>query len=670
LTVLICVIVTTYCLEVSSNHNVQTSQCPPKCSCGKQMIYQLESRVMTVNCSSVGYVDIPTQLPSNTMALILTNNMFRNLTHLGPFGNLQFLDLSHNVIQYIDNQWLFEYLPNLHILRLSNNAIRNLRHGSFSGLKNLQSLDLSHNVLIHIELHAFGGLNHLVRLYLDHNQITELNRSWFLSMSLLYEVYLSHNRINRLDANSFDMLSQLTHLDLSNNVIKFIDQRAFNGLINLKFLDLSNNMLASVTAGSFTLMSNLQTLNLNSNPMHRITSMDFSDLNVTEISLSYMPVLRIVDRKAFSELSQLHSLKIHDNPALLFVHSKAFNNIVRLQKLYLHNNGLRGISSDIQLSLLNLRELHLYHNPLHCDCNIYWIKKQLVNAEIKNITTIFTYSDKLVCDSPVTSVNVPLRQVPLTMLSPVCPPTSLPLFYDHYNLSVGQTLTLECQALGVPTPDLIWLLPDGSEFNSTTNNKRLVNQNNIISIHGVVQSDSGTYACKAANSLGFDISSTAVNVINKNLKIVPIKVTSDTITVAWIGKIPRLQLNNFQLIYHIIQSEDFIHKIHLHKSLHRYTLKDLSPLTTYEFCLTYFHQYIINCQNITTPQKTAVKLGITQITNSHIIVGISSFVSVILALLFLVYILKRFRTKKGYMDPDGSKQDNMSHIPLENISQP
>ncbi|KAK6175977.1 hypothetical protein SNE40_014349 [Patella caerulea] len=670
LTIIVCIVVTSYCLEVSSNHDPKPGTCPEKCDCGRHLIYLLENQVYIVNCSGVGYVDIPSGLPSKTDALLLTDNNFHNLSHLGPLPNLQLLDLSHNVIQYIDNHWLFEYLPNLHILRLSNNAVRELKHGSFSGLKNLQCLDLSHNILQHVELHAFGGLNHLARLYLDHNKLTDLDRSWFLSMSLLYEVYLSHNLISRLEANGFDMLSQVVHLDLSNNIIKTINSDTFAGLNNLKVLDLSKNKLTSFPADCFQKLPYSEKLILDSNPITRLKTKDISDLNISVLSLSYMHLLRVTESKAFYNLSKLVSLKLHDNPAFLYVNPTAFYNVPHLEKLYLHNNGLMGISPQIQISLPNIKELHLYQNPLHCDCNIYWIKKQLVSGEIHNKSTIFTDSDKLVCDSPDTNINVPLRQVPLPSLSPLCPPTTLPLFQDHYNLSIGQTLSLECKALGVPSPDLVWLLPNG-QLNTSAHDKRIViKEPTLITLKGVLQSDSGTYACKASNVLGFDISSTAVNVANKDLKIVPIGIFGDYITVAWRGTIPRLNLDDFQLNYHTKTSTDQPQKIHLHKLLHRYTITGLKPMTTYEVCLTYLDQYLVHCQNITTNQKTVIKLGITRITNTHIIVGITTFIGSVLTLILIGYLWKKFYTKKGYIDPEGKTHDHMSPIPLENLFQP
>ncbi|XP_067683063.1 leucine-rich repeat neuronal protein 1-like [Haliotis asinina] len=657
-------------LDMTQNHPTRTS-CPSTCVCSVKNFPSFNGRLHTVNCSNRDLRQFPDDIPPDTEVLLFHHNNLRNLSHIPYLPYLKCLDLSYNHIRFLDNQRIYENVQLLKVLNLRGNSILKLQHGSFSGLKNLDVLDLSYNALRTIEIHAFGGLNHLQKFIINNNNLYELKRLWLQAMSSVTEIHMSNNKISKLEPKVFDTMPHLVHLDLSGNLINKIHPTSFTNVHGIKVLDLSRNQLRQVPK-SVLGISRLQILLLDSNQLQRIETNDFTNSNITEISLSFQLHLRVIEKGAFTNLPRLLNLMIHDNPNLIFIHQEAFQNVSQLNSLFLHNNKLMAVSVNIKESLPSLQNLHLYHNPLHCDCNVYWIKKELEESlnSSSDTSMYIKEADKLLCDSPTSKSNMPLKQVPLSQLPPVCPPTTLPLFTDSHNITIGDDLYLECQAIGVPQPKIHWLLPDGTVLNSSMSSDRvMLIEDTAISVHGVRTSDEGTYACEAQNTVSYDISSTVVNVLQKDLKFYPISISNDYITLQLRGSIKKSQLSSFQLKYRESSGGD-IEVVPLSARLTTCTLGGLKPLTTYEVCIVYDSEFIIHCRNITTKHELSVKQGITRITTPKIIAGVCTVLGVTVIMCCIFTVMKKLKKRKDYEDPEPDKGDVLSQIPLENLYQP
>lgn len=75
--------------------------------------------------------------------------------------------------------------------------------------------------------------------------------------------------------------------------------------------------------------------------------------------------------------------------------------------------------------------------------------------------------------------------------------------FENLTLTTNQTKSIECSAIGMPTPRVAWKFEDGS---STSND-------HILKITS--SSPSGLYTCIAENSLGVDRKSINIDIINK-----------------------------------------------------------------------------------------------------------------------------------------------------------
>ena len=104
-----------------------------------------------------------------------------------------------------------------------------------------------------------------------------------------------------------------------------------------------------------------------------------------------------------------------------------------------------------------------------------------------------------------------------SFLCPIAPPTITidPISSQH--LSVGQTLSLSCVAIGVPTPIIAWTW-DGGDLPGYV---QMTSSNGVgkLTIHNASESNSGRYSCYAINkvAVGNVVSPSAAVVITGNI---------------------------------------------------------------------------------------------------------------------------------------------------------
>ncbi|XP_039610898.1 leucine-rich repeat-containing protein 3 [Polypterus senegalus] len=107
------------------------SSCPKICHCTEK------NGMKTVHCTSRNLETIPTDLPKDTVSLLLDsnkitkipNNAFKDLYHL------QELDLSKNAIETVDTSAFKGVAEGLHLLDLSHNLIQSVPKEAFTKLK-------------------------------------------------------------------------------------------------------------------------------------------------------------------------------------------------------------------------------------------------------------------------------------------------------------------------------------------------------------------------------------------------------------------------------------------------------------------------------------------------------------------------------------------------------
>ncbi|XP_053183880.1 trophoblast glycoprotein b [Scomber japonicus] len=217
--------------------------CPVKCMCSMQ----------TVKCQNQELDAIPHSLPNNTKVLFVTgNNISQISANSFPTRLEQLTDLylSGNEMEIVDAK-VFDNLPNLVRLDLSNNNFQTFSEEAFPDNNKLQFLNLSrsvHNFSYSDEVLNFLGSGNLLQLKtLD----------------------LSNNDLVTLPDNILTNLSNLVNLSLQNSSIVSI----LNGTLKvppLQDLDLRDNTfrnLPAITMAEFSLKPELH-IRLAGNPWH------------------------------------------------------------------------------------------------------------------------------------------------------------------------------------------------------------------------------------------------------------------------------------------------------------------------------------------------------------------------------------------------------------------
>lgn len=204
-TVLKCVTIATFLLL---RYIPVAAECPQFCTC----------RSGEIKCRRATLTAVPSNLNSNTVVI----------------------DLSFNDISILANS-VFDNMPHLKTIVVSDNGIRMVEPEVFNVLQDLREIDL-HN-----------------------NNIDYIHPSLFQNNPSLSMLDLSCNDLEHLQLD-FSYNTELKFLNLSVNMLKFEDITIFRPLISLQVLDLSNNQMENMSGEVFDGMMALKYLNVSGNP--------------------------------------------------------------------------------------------------------------------------------------------------------------------------------------------------------------------------------------------------------------------------------------------------------------------------------------------------------------------------------------------------------------------
>ncbi|XP_034410670.1 leucine-rich repeat-containing protein 3-like [Cyclopterus lumpus] len=157
--------------------------CPNNCQC-------TDRNGVVVQCTSRNLESIPSDLPKDTVVLLLSSNQIRNIP-----------------------KETFAELHRLRELDLSHNAIESVEVGAFHGIsESLQTLDLSNNHLSSLPKDTFGKLSARVRL--SHNP-------WHCECSL--QEVLRELRLDPETANDVSCYTSVQEEYVGQAVIQVLD---------------------------------------------------------------------------------------------------------------------------------------------------------------------------------------------------------------------------------------------------------------------------------------------------------------------------------------------------------------------------------------------------------------------------------------------------------------
>ncbi|CAL7936555.1 unnamed protein product [Xylocopa violacea] len=355
------------------------------------------------------------------LALILSTSSatLLNLTHQGLKKEHFFLDLQHrtNVPEVTDlilrgNEFdsfldCSANLENLRTLDLSQNHLQKFFFLCKSEY-NLEMLNVSHNSLEYIDENALNNRTSKLKvLDLSWNKLPSVNETMLEHFKLLEYLSLANNPINDgIHENSFWNLKKLQYLNLSNVSSSYFSSELFKTLNNLSKLDLSQNPISTLPL----LPGALVELDLSNTHITRFQNVYLPLLR--ELKMNNMQSLRELYLNDFENFTNLEILTLDGSKKLLHLKILSYEErlLPRLQRLSLSSCGLRTLDYNLASIIKRTPILNLENNHWNCDCKMQWLSMsnttRILSREIicytpreimgKQLSTIPTY--ELVCE--------------------------------------------------------------------------------------------------------------------------------------------------------------------------------------------------------------------------------------------------------------------------------
>uniref|UniRef100_A0A8C2X4P9 Zgc:172282 n=1 Tax=Cyclopterus lumpus TaxID=8103 RepID=A0A8C2X4P9_CYCLU len=299
-------------------------------------------------------------------------------------------------------------------LRLQENFITAVRRKDFANMTSLLHLTLSRNTISQILPSAFSDLRRLRALHLDSNRLTVIKDEHFQGLTNLRHLILANNQLHSISSHAFDdFLPTLEDLDLSYNNLAQAPWDTIRRLTNVNTLNMDHNLIENVPQGVFTNLHKLARLDMTSNKLK----------------------------------------KIPPDPLFLRIPVYAKSKGSPLTSLVLSFGG----------------------NPLHCNCELLWLRRLTREDDLET------------CASP-SDLSETITKYLLTRKSP------------HTVAMVGQPASLKCKANGDPEPEVHWISPEGRLISNSS--RTLVFPNGSLEINVTSLKDSGNFTCIASNAAG------------------------------------------------------------------------------------------------------------------------------------------------------------------------
>lgn len=236
---------------------------------------------------------------------------------------------------------------------------------------NLQLLNVSHNKLEYIDDNALNDrIPKLKILDLSFNKLTVINETMLQHLTILEYLSLSHNPIgDGIHESAFWTLRALRHLDMRNISAPFFSSDFFKTLTNLTTLDLSWNPISAISL----LPISLQELDLSGTQVINFENLYLPQLR--ELRLNHMPNLTLLALNDLENLVSLETLSLIGCQRLVQLDLWSQMGVVlpRLQRLSLKKCGLETLGVELRPLVQRTPVVELENNPWKCDCKLEWI---------------------------------------------------------------------------------------------------------------------------------------------------------------------------------------------------------------------------------------------------------------------------------------------------------
>jgi len=236
---------------------------------------------------------------------------------------------------------------------------------------NLQALNVSHNKLEYIDDNALNDrIPKLKILDLSFNKLTVVNETMLQHLTILEYLSLSSNPIrDGIHESAFWNLRALKHLGLRDISAPYFSSDFFKTLTNLSTLDLSWNPISAIPL----LPISLQELDLSGTQVISLENLYLPQLR--ELRLNYMPNLTSLALNDLENLTSLETLSLIGCKRLIQLGLWSQIGIVlpRLQRLSIKDSGLETLGVELRPLVQRTPVVELENNPWKCDCKLEWL---------------------------------------------------------------------------------------------------------------------------------------------------------------------------------------------------------------------------------------------------------------------------------------------------------
>lgn len=328
-------------------------ECPIICVC--------KPSVISVYCQYGQLSDLPSGIYVEVLHLDFAFNEFASIpTNISSFKSLEYLNLSHNKLSYLD-EFALAGLENLKVLDLSNNLFKDwldIHKDAFASVPSLVELNLSHNFL--------GGF-------------PDVMSDYPLKSKSLTTLFINNCSITNILSDVLLGLPSLEKLSLVENPLININTQIKSD--SLKIVDLSSCNLQRIHSDAVLELSSLETLIISKNyqlKKFNCRSKSVKDLDMSHCNLESVPVthtpnltkvnfkgnhLREIPEKAFHSYPSLKSLDLSNN-AIETVDVSGFLGLAHIQTIDLSFNTISLIHSETFITNTKLEKLNLSRNYL------------------------------------------------------------------------------------------------------------------------------------------------------------------------------------------------------------------------------------------------------------------------------------------------------------------
>ncbi|TRZ02357.1 hypothetical protein DNTS_019007 [Danionella cerebrum] len=535
--------------------------CPRRCAC---------STPAEVHCTFRALTHIPSTISKYVQRM---NFGFNSITQISEasfkgLGKLELLMMHGNNMEKIPDGALQD-LVSLQVLKLTYNKLSIITGRSFSGLSSLVRLHLDHNRISFIEPDAFMGLISLRLLHLESNRLTQIHPHTFstlrilefFTVSTLKILDLSDNQILGLSGDTMESLSQVEKIfiqgnplscdcrmgwmqswrDMKPGVLQCKKDRSFARdqicpiCASPKHLKGQNLLeLKEFTCSAPSISSSEKTASLEGIwellPIDRIKppfgniSFTFSDDHATKVDL-VCQVLKTESAKI--NWNSTKPLQIVTNITLSLdvecpVSRGDYESFWRLLAYY----------SDVPLHLR--KEIMLSREPSvsyrykqNIEKDAYFYTGVRANV-LAHPSWLMQANMNIKLNRPYSSSKSVRLLLDTHLFSSIDKGSDRPwVMIEHNNKTqtnflsiIGAVVEMDCRIQSSGTPQIHWMLPDGTKIKPTSEKRRLaVTENGKLHIKPVEHRDDGVYYCIAEVLGDVDILAFRLSVIESSTPV-------------------------------------------------------------------------------------------------------------------------------------------------------